>query len=92
MQLPGTGQGAPLISLQTVLHLSIGQVGLQYASSADGTRHGFLLMLDEIAISFLGLLKFPPNGATSFYLFGDPSGTGKSLGWYARYLNSGDNA
>jgi hypothetical protein len=92
LQLPGTGQGAPLISLQTVLHLSIGQVGLQYASSVDGSHSGFLLMLDEIAISFLGLLKFPPNGATSFYLFGDPSGAGKSLGWYARYLNSGDKA
>ncbi|HEY4441107.1 MAG TPA: hypothetical protein VGN14_11680, partial [Candidatus Elarobacter sp.] len=30
LRLPGTAQGAPLISLQTVLSLSIGQVSLQY--------------------------------------------------------------
>jgi hypothetical protein len=91
LQLPGTSQGAPLISLQTVLSLSIGQVSLQYALTADGTSSAFLLMLNEIAISFLGLLKFPPNGATSFYLFGDPAGTGQqsSLGWYASYVNTG---
>ncbi len=94
LQLPGTSQGAPLISLQTVLSLSIGQVALQYALTADGNQQTFLLMLDEIALSFLGLLKFPPNGATSFYLFGHPPSTQQqtALGWYARYVDAGENA
>jgi hypothetical protein len=86
LQLPGTAQGAPLISLQNVLKLSIGQVALAYAQTADKTRYGFLLMLNEIAMTFLGLLKIPPNGATSFYLFGDPNGA-DALGWYAIYNN-----
>ena len=92
LQLPGTAQGAPLISLQTVLSLSIGQVSLQYALTADKTSTTYLLMLDEIALTFLGLLKFPPNGNTSFYLFGHPSSQQTALGWYARYVNTGDNA
>jgi hypothetical protein len=94
LQLPGTSQGAPLISLQTVLSLSIGQVSLQYALTADGKDKAFLLMLDEIALAFLGLLKFPPNGATSFYLFGHPPSTQQqtALGWYARYVNAGEKA
>lgn len=93
LQLPGTSQGAPLISLQTVLSLSIGQVSLQYALTADGTAKTFLLMLDEIALTFLGLLKFPPNGATSFYLFGHPPSTEQqALGWYARYAKAGETS
>lgn len=89
LQLPGTAQGAPLISLQNVLKLSIGQIALAYTSTADkgaAKRYGFLLVLNEIAMVFLGLLKIPPNGATSFYLFGDPAGA-DALGWYAIYNN-----
>ncbi|MGD1066012.1 MAG: hypothetical protein ABR975_04285, partial [Vulcanimicrobiaceae bacterium] len=86
LQLPGTAQGAPLISLQNVLKLSIGQVALSYTATADKSRYGFLLLLNEIAMIFLGLLKIPPNGATSFYLFGDPNGA-NALGWYAIYNN-----
>ncbi len=92
LQLPGTAQGAPLISLQTVLSLSIGQVSLQFAFTSDGANKTFLLMLNEIALAFLGLLKFPPNGATSFYLFGHgESAQQQALGWYAQYT-AGDKS
>jgi hypothetical protein len=83
LQLPGTAQGAPLISLQSVLKLSIGRVQLAY----DATAKAYLLLLDQIALAFLGLLKLPPSGATSFYLFGDPSGGQTGLAWYAIYNN-----
>ncbi|WP_109437768.1 hypothetical protein [Aquimarina sp. AU119] len=81
--LPGTGGGAKLISLQTVLKLSIGQIRLTY----DTNKSSFLLMFTEIALKFLGLLKIPPNGSSLFYLFGNPKSNGKAsgLGWYAMY-------
>lgn len=83
LQLPGTGGGAKLISLQTVLKLSIGQLRL----SRDRDASSFLLMMTEIALRFLGLLKIPPSGSTLFYLFGNPRSDGKpsGLGWYAMY-------
>lgn len=85
LALPGTGGGGKLISLQTVLNLSVGTLRLTYDDSADS----FLLMMTEIALKFLGLLKLPPNGSTSFYLFGNPKASGSSsgLGWYAIYNN-----
>ncbi len=83
LQLPGTAQGAPLISLQSVLKLSIGRIQLAF----DPKPGAYLLMLDQIALAFLGLLKLPPSGATSFYLFGDPSGGQSGLAWYAIYAN-----
>lgn len=85
LALPGTGGGAKLISLQTVLSLSIGMLRLTY----DTTKNSFLLMMTEIALKFLGILKLPPSGSTSFFLFGNPNAGGKpsGLGWYAMYNN-----
>ncbi len=84
IELPGGG-GTSLFDLQNVLKLSIGQVRLLYADQGD--RKGFLLMLTEIALKFLGLLKIPPSGSTNFYLFGNPEAAGEpsGLGWYAIY-------
>ena len=82
IQLPGAGSGGDLFSLQSVLKLSIGVVQLFY----NAGQKSFLLLLNEIALKFLGLLKVPPNGATAFFLFGNSdadSSTG--LGWYAIY-------
>ncbi len=82
IQLPGAGSGGDLFSLQSVLRLSVGVVQLFY----NAAQNSFLLLLNEIALKFLGLLKVPPNGATAFFLFGNPkadSSTG--LGWYAIY-------
>ena len=89
LELPGTGGGAKLISLQTVLKLSIGQLRLAY----DKNKQSFLLMLTEIALKFLGLLKIPPGGSSLFYLFGNPKSEGKpsGLGWYAMYHQKKDS-
>src|SRR5262249_35125420 len=85
--LPGTGGGAKLISLQTVLSLSIGQLWLVRAASDKENEKTFLLMMTEIALKFLGILKIPTSGSTLFYLFGNPKSGGKpsGLGWYAMY-------
>jgi len=82
LSLPGTG-GGKLISLQSVMKLSIGQIRLAY----DTSKTSFLLMFTQIALQFLGMLKIPPNGSTLFYLFGNPNTGGKAsgLGWYAMY-------
>lgn len=82
LQLPGAGSGGDVFSLQSVLKLSIGVVQLFY----NDAQKSFLLLLNEIALKFLGLLRVPPSGATAFFLFGNPkadSSTG--LGWYAIY-------
>ncbi|PKE29435.1 hypothetical protein CWS43_15365 [Rahnella sp. AA] len=59
---------------------------------AASTGKQFMLVLNEIAIKFLGMLKIPPSGSTAFYLFGDADGTaGNSdtgLAWYAAYNNT----
>lgn len=83
ISLPGTGGGASLISLQSVMTLSIGQIRLSYIEE----QASFLLLFTEIALKFLGLLKIPPSGNTLFYLFGNPKAGGKAsgLGWYAMY-------
>ncbi|MEE8534418.1 MAG: hypothetical protein V3S45_00140, partial [Kiloniellales bacterium] len=84
IELPGTGGGAKLISLQNVLKLSIGQIWLNRALRTDGQGRSWLLLLSEIALKFLGLLKIPPGGTSTFYLFGNPGGDSASgLGWYA---------
>jgi len=85
LSLPGAGAGAKLISLQTVLSLSVGTLRLTF----DTRKNGFLLMMTEIALKLFGLLKIPPNGATAFYLFGNPKagGSPSGLGWYAIYNN-----
>jgi hypothetical protein len=85
--LPGAGQGSSLLSLQGVLKLAVGPVLLKQVPVSGGTA--FLLVMTEIALKFLGMLKLPPNGATSFYLFGDPDGSGGPLGWFAIYNESG---
>jgi hypothetical protein len=86
LKLPGTGGGASVLSLQGALSLSIGSIRLRYLDGADKPG-GFMLVLSEIALKFLGLLKIPPNGATAFYLFGNPEARGAAgkLGWYAVY-------
>lgn len=86
--LPGSGGNGQLLSLQTVLKLSLGQILLKQVPAASGsTDKVFMLLFTEIALKFLGLLKIPPNGNTLFYLFGNPQAEGKAsaLGWYAMY-------
>jgi hypothetical protein len=69
-----------------VLKLAIGSIELVNGTTAQGNR-AFLLKLNDIALKFLGLLKLPPGGSTSFYLFGNPEQASNQggLGWYAAY-------
>lgn len=84
--LPGAGQGSSLLSLQGVMKLAVGPVLLrQVPASGGGSGRAFMLVMSEIALKFLGILKLPPSGATAFYLFGDPTGSGGPLGWFALY-------
>lgn len=88
LHMPGVSNGASMLSLQGILKLSWGPLRLLYAKDPKSeTGHRFMLLLTDIALKFLGLLKIPPNGATLFYLFGNPASQGKSsgLGWYAVY-------
>lgn len=93
LQLPGSGGDSKLLSLQTVLQLSIGQLTLVNVIPTDeSASSSFLLSMTDIALKFLGLLQIPPNGASSFYLFGNPSNQAgpSGLGWYAVYVKDQD--
>ena len=89
IELPGTGSGGDLFSLQTVIKLSIGAIQLLYTPPVEGDKSktgGFLLVLNEIALKLFGLLKIPPSGNTAFLLFGNPEATDSTgLGWFAMY-------
>lgn len=81
VKLPGSGGNAKLLSLQSVVKLSIADIDFLFENGA------YVLKLNDIGLKFFGLLKLPPSGNTSFYLFGDPNATDKpkNLGWYAAY-------
>ena len=75
--------------MQTVIKLSVGVIQLMYVPPEEGKASkngGFLLVLNELALKFLGLLKIPPSGNTSFLLFGNPNAADSTgLGWFAMY-------
>ena len=84
LQLPGASPGAKLFSIQGVLKLAIGSLLLRREAVIPRQKPAFVLRLNNIALSFLGILKLPKD-PINFFLFGDPSGSG-SLGWYAAYV------
>lgn len=89
IKLPGTS-GVSLFDIQGIIKLSIGDVRLICIDTKDQDqkdRRSFMLVLTQIALKIFGLLKIPPVGATSFYLFGNPDAGEKAsgLGWYAIY-------
>lgn len=92
IKLPGTGGGAKLLSIEGVLRVSIGRVELCRVPSGKPGAGAYVLVLDDIALKFLGLLKLPPSGNTSFRLFGKPGTVGQpdptALGWLAMYAQS----
>ena len=82
LKLPGAANNASMLSIQGLLKLSIADIDLVY----DDTGKYYLLKLHDIGLQFFGLLKIPPGGNTSFYLFGNPDvDSPNSLGWYAAY-------
>ncbi len=89
LQLPGASPGAKLFSIQGVLKLAIGSLLLRREAVIPTQKPAFVLRLNNIALSFLGILKLPKD-PINFFLFGDPSGNG-SLGWYAAYVQQDRN-
>ncbi|OIN45259.1 hypothetical protein BLL37_31175 [Pseudomonas azotoformans] len=84
LQLPGAAPGAKLFSIQGVLKLSIDSLLLR-REQVTGEEYSFTLRLNNVGLTFLGIVKLPPGATINFFLFGDPAGTG-SLGWYAAYV------
>jgi hypothetical protein len=87
LRLPGSGGGRKSLTIMGPLNLSIGRLSFLY----DTDTSGYLLSLQNMALSFLGL-SFPPGGKTNAMLFGDPDpqGANPALGWYAAYLKDKD--
>lgn len=81
ISMPGAGGDG--ILLQNILKLTTGAVSLGF----DDEKQAYFLLIDNIALSILGIAKLPPNGSTRFYLFGAASKTVEedALGWYAMY-------
>ncbi len=85
LQLPGAAPGAKLMSIQGVLRVTVGSLGLQREPvQGSPSASAFVLRLSDVGLTFLGVAKLPPGAVINFFLFGDPKGTG-SLGWYAAY-------
>jgi hypothetical protein len=82
LRLPGSQGGRKSMTIMGPLNLSIGRLSFLY----DSDTSGYLLLLQNIALSFLGL-SFPPGGKVNATLFGnpDPSVTTSALGWYAAF-------
>ncbi|MFP2931289.1 regulatory protein RecX [Pyxidicoccus sp. 3LG] len=85
LSLPGMTGGKREITLQGALKLAIG--GFQFTVSPESE---FMLRFNNIALKFF-LLRFPPSGQTTAYLFGNPDrqNTDKALGWYAAFAKPG---
>jgi hypothetical protein len=89
LQLPGAAPGAKLLSIQGVLKLSIDSLVLRRETMVPNQEPAFVLRLNNIGLTFLGIIKLPSD-PINFFLFGDPSGSG-SLGWYAAYVAQNAN-
>jgi hypothetical protein len=87
IQLPGTAGIGNMMSIEGVLKLAIDTIQLNYATATDTSSAGYLLMLNKIALKFLGILQLPP-GSTNCYIFGSPGAAGQAndLAWYAVYV------
>ncbi len=89
LNLPGLGAGKKGISLQSVLRLNVGDLLLTTEVDADKQVKGYVLKLQDVALSLLGK-KLPPSGVTDIALFGmqsESQGT-SSLSWYAAYYTA----
>lgn len=81
IKMPGAGGEG--ILLQNILKLTTGAVSLGF----DDEKQAYFLLIDNIALSILGIAKLPSNGNTRFYLFGAASENEEenALGWYSFY-------
>ena len=85
LKLPGT-EGVGALGLQGIVKVTIDDIEL-IPIAEDGQGTTYLLKLQDIALSLLGLKKIPSSSGTTFYLFASPDrSAGKPpLGWYAIY-------
>jgi hypothetical protein len=82
IRLPGSEGGKKSLTVMGPLKLGIGRLNFLF----DPATRGYLLRLQNVALSFLGL-SFPPGGRTNALLFGDPDprASNAALGWYLAY-------
>jgi hypothetical protein len=82
IRLPGSAGGQKSLTVMGPLKLGIGRLNFLF----DPATRGYLLRLQNVALSFLGL-SFPPGGRTNALLFGDPDprAGNAALGWYLAY-------
>lgn len=84
MQIPGTGSGKSVISLQSVLKLSLNRIELVEQTKDSGY---YLIKLQNIGLSFLGK-KLPSVGSTYLTIFGSDDVTSDSnLAWFGSYYD-----
>lgn len=77
--LPGVQNGERAITLESIIKLNFGDIGLLNQGST------YILEIRQIALKILAL-TFPRVGQTSLYIFGDPAGDGgNGVGWYGGY-------
>jgi hypothetical protein len=83
IKLPGFSGSSKELTLESVLKLSIADIEFIVNGSS-----GYMMKFDNIALKFF-MVKFPPNGQTNIYLFGDPNNQDNTtLGWYAAYAKT----
>jgi hypothetical protein len=87
LKLPGYGAGGVTWPLQGVMRLGFRSMGFEtFEEDKDGQKvRSYILRLRHLALSILGI-SFPP-GDLDLVLFGDPTGTSRSVGWYAAYVD-----
>lgn len=85
LSMPGVKGGDRSLSLEGVIKLVFGTVGLVVGQQGDQTT--YILQLRRIALKILSL-SIPSAATIDFYLFGDPSGKDRqTVGWYAAWDN-----
>jgi hypothetical protein len=83
IKLPGFSGASKEFTLESVLKLAIANIEFIVNGSS-----GYMMKFDDIALKFF-MVKFPPNGQTNVYLFGDPNNQDNTtLGWYAVYAKA----
>lgn len=88
--IPGTGASGKLFSLESILSLSIDSFQFVTAE-APGGGLSYTLALTNIRLNFMGK-QLPASAYIDFILFGDPGGSGDTLGWYTSYTAEDDPA
>jgi len=90
LKIPGTGASGKLFSLESILNVSVDSFQFITAEAPNGGR-SYTLALTNIRLNFMGK-QLPSSAYIDCILFGDPGGSGDTLGWYAAYTSTDDDA